>query len=72
MDKMVRQVVLHEGAMHIHVHYQIQTSKGEVIITNDGATILKSIQALHPAAKMVRNLSHSSALYMLNIIFVYS
>ena len=32
---------------------QIQTPKGEVIITNDGATILKSIQALHPAAKMV-------------------
>ena len=31
---------------------QIQTAKGEVIITNDGATILKSIQALHPAAKM--------------------
>ena len=34
---------------------QIQTSKGEVIVTNDGATILKSIQALHPAAKMVCN-----------------
>lgn len=34
--------------------FQIQTSKGEVIVTNDGATILKSIQALHPAAKMVR------------------
>ncbi|KAG5354008.1 T-complex protein 1 subunit delta [Termitomyces sp. J132] len=32
----------------------IQTAKGEVIITNDGATILKSIQALHPAAKMAR------------------
>lgn len=32
---------------------QIQTPKGELIITNDGATILKSIQALHPAAKMV-------------------
>ena len=31
---------------------QIQTPKGELIITNDGATILKSIQALHPAAKM--------------------
>ncbi|KAG9318815.1 T-complex protein 1 [Chiua virens] len=31
----------------------IQTAKGEVIITNDGATILRSIQALHPAAKMV-------------------
>ena len=33
--------------------FQIQTAKGEVIVTNDGATILKSIQALHPAAKMV-------------------
>ena len=32
---------------------QIQTSKGEVLVTNDGATILKSIQALHPASKMV-------------------
>jgi T-complex protein 1 subunit delta len=32
---------------------QIQTSKGEVIVTNDGATILQSIQALHPASKMV-------------------
>lgn len=36
---------------------QIQTSKGETIVTNDGATILKSIQALHPAAKMVRSQS---------------
>ncbi|THG99647.1 hypothetical protein EW026_g2743 [Hermanssonia centrifuga] len=35
----------------------IQTPKGEVIITNDGATILKSIQALHPAAKMLVDLS---------------
>ncbi|KAI0636738.1 t-complex protein 1 [Trametes polyzona] len=35
----------------------IQTSKGELIITNDGATILKSIQALHPAAKMLVDLS---------------
>jgi T-complex protein 1 subunit delta len=33
--------------------FKIQTSKGEVIVTNDGATILKNIQALHPAAKMV-------------------
>jgi hypothetical protein len=32
--------------------HQIQTAKGEVIVTNDGATILKSIQAIHPAAKM--------------------
>ncbi|THH10793.1 hypothetical protein EW145_g1072 [Phellinidium pouzarii] len=35
----------------------IQNPKGEVIITNDGATILKSIQALHPAAKMLVDLS---------------
>ncbi|KIK57708.1 hypothetical protein GYMLUDRAFT_743098 [Collybiopsis luxurians FD-317 M1] len=35
----------------------IQTAKGETIITNDGATILKSIQALHPAAKMLVDLS---------------
>jgi T-complex protein 1 subunit delta len=35
----------------------IQTSKGEVIITNDGATILRSVQALHPAAKMLVDLS---------------
>jgi hypothetical protein len=34
--------------------FKIQTSGGEVIVTNDGATILKSIQAMHPAAKMVR------------------
>jgi len=41
--------------------YQIQTSKGETVITNDGATILKSIQALHPAAKMAcLKLLHSS------------
>ncbi|KAF8623503.1 hypothetical protein AX15_006286 [Amanita polypyramis BW_CC] len=35
----------------------IQTAKGEVIVTNDGATILKSIQAIHPAAKMLVDLS---------------
>ncbi|KAF8911011.1 T-complex protein 1 [Gymnopilus junonius] len=35
----------------------IQTAKGEVIVTNDGATILKSVQALHPAAKMLVDLS---------------
>lgn len=37
---------------------QIITSKNEVIITNDGATILRNIQAFHPAAKMVCGLSH--------------
>ena len=32
----------------------IQSSDGSVTITNDGATILKQMQVLHPAAKMVR------------------
>jgi T-complex protein 1 subunit delta len=31
----------------------IQTSNGEVTITNDGATILKQMNVIHPAAKMV-------------------
>ncbi|CAE7207863.1 unnamed protein product [Rhizoctonia solani] len=35
----------------------IQTAGGEVIITNDGATILKHIAVLHPAAKMLVELS---------------
>lgn len=33
--------------------FQIQDGKGDVTITNDGATILKQMQVLHPAAKMV-------------------
>jgi T-complex protein 1 subunit delta len=32
----------------------IQTGNGEVVITNDGATILKHMAVLHPAARMVR------------------
>ncbi|CDH58244.1 t-complex protein 1 [Lichtheimia corymbifera JMRC:FSU:9682] len=35
----------------------IQTSNGEVVITNDGATILKHMAVLHPAAKMLVDLS---------------
>ncbi|VDM96089.1 unnamed protein product [Thelazia callipaeda] len=35
----------------------IETGKGEVTITNDGATILKRISVLHPAAKMLVELS---------------
>ena len=31
----------------------IQTGTGEVVITNDGATILKKMNVMHPAAKMV-------------------
>jgi len=34
----------------------IQTDK-TTIITNDGATILKHMAVLHPAARMVRGLS---------------
>jgi T-complex protein 1 subunit delta len=35
----------------------IQSSDGSVTITNDGATILKQMQVLHPAAKMVIKLA---------------
>lgn len=35
----------------------IQAGNGEVTITNDGATILKQMQVLHPAAKMLVELS---------------
>lgn len=37
----------------------IETSDGHVTITNDGATILKLIEVLHPAAKMLVDLSQS-------------
>ncbi|PIO24623.1 hypothetical protein AB205_0023340, partial [Aquarana catesbeiana] len=36
---------------------KIQDGKGDVTITNDGATILKQMQVLHPAAKMLVELS---------------
>ena len=35
----------------------IQQANGEVTISNDGATILKQMQVLHPAAKMLVELS---------------
>ncbi len=31
----------------------IQTQDSEVIVTNDGATILKHMSVIHPAARMV-------------------
>mmetsp|Transcript_27947 Transcript_27947/g.70122 ORF Transcript_27947/g.70122 Transcript_27947/m.70122 type:complete len:528 (-) Transcript_27947:22-1605(-) len=37
----------------------IQPPSGDVIITNDGATILEKMQLLHPAAKMMVELSKS-------------
>jgi len=35
----------------------ILTSKGQTLITNDGATILKNLSVLHPTAKIVRLLN---------------
>ena len=35
----------------------IQDAKGEVIITNDGATILNQMNVVHPAARMLVELS---------------
>jgi len=37
----------------------IQTANGEVIISNDGATLLKQMAVTHPCAKMLVELSHS-------------
>lgn len=37
----------------------IQSANGDVMITNDGATILKQIQVLHPAAKMLVEVSQA-------------
>lgn len=31
----------------------IESSKGEIIVTNDGATILKNLSVLHPTAKLL-------------------
>ncbi|PRT54038.1 T-complex protein 1 subunit delta [Wickerhamiella sorbophila] len=37
----------------------VQTKTGEVIITNDGATILSHMAVMHPAARMLVNLSQA-------------
>ena len=37
----------------------ISSPKGEVVITNDGATILKQMEVSHPTAKMLVDLSKS-------------
>ena len=36
---------------------QIQDTRGKVLITNDGATILKQMEVIHPTAKMVSKYS---------------
>jgi T-complex protein 1 subunit delta len=45
----------------------ITTSSGEVVITNDGATILKHMSVMHPAARMVRSIPSSSPAQMLTV-----
>ena len=37
----------------------IRSKNGEVTITNDGATILKQMSVMHPAAKMLVEISHA-------------
>ena len=52
--------------------YQIQADRGDVTITNDGATILKQMQVLHPAAKMVNIMFLIYYLSVCNIyIYIY-
>ena len=38
---------------------QIQDEKGRVLITNDGATILKKMSVIHPTAKMLVEISQA-------------
>jgi T-complex protein 1 subunit delta len=37
----------------------IRNGRGEVTITNDGATILKQMQVVHPTAKMLVEISNA-------------
>jgi hypothetical protein len=46
--------VVHPWKLESWRWVQIQSAGGEVIITNDGATILNKLEVQHPAAKMVR------------------
>ena len=44
---------------YVSLSAQIQTANGEVVITNDGATILKHMAIMHPAARMLVELSQA-------------
>jgi hypothetical protein len=48
----------------------IQTGNGDVTITNDGATILKQMSVIHPAAKMV--CFYIKLFVSISIFFFYS
>ena len=47
---------------------QVCQADGEVIITNDGATILDKMSVQQPAAKMLVELSKSQASYWLELL----
>jgi hypothetical protein len=44
---------------------QVAAANGEVIITNDGATILNKMTVTHPAAKMLVELAKSQVCLLL-------
>lgn len=43
---------------------QVAAANGEVIITNDGATILNKMTVTHPAAKMLVELAKSQVQHL--------
>ncbi|KAI3681653.1 hypothetical protein L6452_36455 [Arctium lappa] len=51
--------VVHTSLGHRGMDKMISTASGEVIITNDGATILDKMEVLQPPAKMLVELSKS-------------
>jgi T-complex protein 1 subunit delta len=75
MDKMVRvagaaKIDLRGLVCHLAVvsHAQVSAPNGEVIITNDGATILQKMTVLQPAAKMLVELSKSQVRQILHLL----
>ena len=52
-------VVVRPGLYSYHHASQVASPNGEVIITNDGATILQKMTVTQPAAKMLVELSRS-------------
>ena len=49
----------------------IQDAKGEVTITNDGATILNQMGVVHPAAKMLVELSKAQDIEVSPKLFLW-
>ena len=53
----IRKILLFLEYFMYYSDKMIQDAKGEVTITNDGATILDQMRVIHPAAKMLVELS---------------